>query len=83
MNDAQTWTVISGLLVGLLSTLTFMFKMLGVTVDAKLQGLEARLGQEMGSGFARMERRIDRLEARVDGLDRDVTALTRRGLDNQ
>lgn len=83
MTDAQTWTVVSGLLAGLFGAMTFMFRMLGMTLDAKLEGLEARLDRKLEVGFARMERRIDRLDARVDGLDRDVTALTRRGLGDQ
>lgn len=82
MTDAQTWTVVSGLLAGLFGTMTVMLRM-GMTLDAKLEGLEARLDRKLEIGFAGMERRIDRLDARIDGLDRDVTALTRRELGDQ
>lgn len=76
MNDAQTWTSIGGLLAVLLGGIGLIIRMLGVTLDAKLEGLEARIDSKMEAGFARLERRID-------GLDRDVTALTRRQLGDQ
>jgi len=74
MTDAQTWTSIGGLLVVLIGFLGLMVRMFGMTLDGKLESLEARIDSRMEAGFARLERRID-------GLDRDVTTLSRRFLD--
>jgi hypothetical protein len=71
MSDAQTWASIGGLLTVLIGFLGLMVHMFGMTLDGKLEGLEARIDSRMEAGFARLERRID-------GLDRDVNLLMRR-----
>ena len=48
-------------------------------VDQRLDRFEDRFDRLE----AKIDGRFDRLEARVDGHDRDVTALTRRGLGDQ
>jgi hypothetical protein len=74
MNDAQAWTSIGGLLAVLIGFLGLMVRMFGMTLDGKLEALEAGIDSRMEAGFAR-------LELRIDGLDRDVSTLARRFLD--
>ena len=82
MNDAQTWTALVFLMTALIGVLGYA----GRNIEHRFDRVDQRLDR-FEDRFDRLEAKIDgrfdRLEARVDGLDRDVTALTRRGLGDQ
>ena len=89
MNDAQTWTALVVLMTALIGVLGYAARNIEHRfdrVDQRLDRVEDRFDR-FEDRFDRLEAKIDgrfdRLEARVDGLDRDVTALTRRGLGDQ
>jgi hypothetical protein len=84
MSDAQAWTTIGSFLAILLAFMGLTIRMFTHTLDAKFAAVDARfesLTAVMTSGFAQVDRRLDRLEDRVDNLDRDVHAITRRLMD--
>lgn len=69
MTDAQTWTILIGLLTATAAMFGFMWRLVTQTIDARFNSIDHKFD---GLGF-----KIDDLGRRASLLEDDVRAITR------
>jgi hypothetical protein len=74
VNDAQTWTLITGFFA-------LMVTMVGMTLRVVKSEITV-LGAQLGSRIDTIEVRFDGLERKIDHMDRDVQMVVTRLMEN-